>query len=111
MHAISIATPGGSSMAVATAGTVLASVVQPLCTLNWKCTATTYSDSKINADSGIQASVQPDMARRSASVTATAVAMTSNAYTRTNRRTSGDSESQRPTSRGGRNQEGPPGQA
>src|SRR5437879_2510061 len=89
--AISITRPGGSSRAVATAGTVLASVVQPLCTLNWKCTAKTYSDSRTSAENGVQVSLQLGIAARSARVATTAVAMISSAYTRTGIRMSGDS--------------------
>src|ERR1700687_452342 len=60
--AISITRPGGSSSAVATAGTVLASVIQPLCTVNRKCTAMTYNVNRINAENGVQACGQSSTA-------------------------------------------------
>ena len=54
MPATSMPTPGGSKSAVATAGTVLASVAQPLCTWNWKCTATMYIATRASPVSGLQ---------------------------------------------------------
>src|SRR5258708_1112419 len=77
--------PGGSSSAVATAGTVLASVTQPLCTVNRKCTAMTYSVNRINAENGVHACGQSSTVVRSASIRMVARTMISSAYRRTGR--------------------------
>src|SRR5450755_908882 len=105
-----MATPGGNKSAVATAGTVLASVGPPLWTRNWKCTATANNASSTRPASGLQVYVQLESACTSKTASAAAEAMISSAYSRTSSRMSASFQASRsPSSRCG-DEERPPGQ-